>query len=177
VKVLLLYHANSVDPGGSDRQVGVRRSLAGHVRVLWYVSVCAQRDAFRGELWAHTGVSSICQLVYSYGTGTHVLPYFSRISANSSVILRPESSSRGSSRCHCVQLKKRWGGIWRLLRGIDERNVALAQIRIIEPGASCVDYVGVEARDTKFGARRSDVTGLSYAIGHGWEERLTCALQ
>jgi hypothetical protein len=66
------------------------------------------------------------------------IPYFSRISANSSVILRPKSSSRGSSLRHCVQLKKRCVGICRHLRVVDERNVALAQIRIIESGASCV---------------------------------------
>ena len=63
------------------------------------------------------------------------IPYFSRITANSSTISRPKSEMRGSSLRHCELLNWRVAfigeGIHDVVLYTGERMVARAQIRII----------------------------------------------
>jgi hypothetical protein len=75
------------------------------------------------------------------------VPYFSRITANSSTISRPKSEMRGSSLRHCELLNWRAVYIGEFRNGValyaDERVVTRAQIRIIGCSALCC---GLEAR-------------------------------
>jgi hypothetical protein len=97
-------------------------------------------------LWRLFGLSIIGSL-----QSVEYVPYFSRITAYSSLISRPRFAMRGSSERSAVPLKCRritgWSSTGSVREhGLVERTLARAHVRIIGCGALNVYRDGIEAQ-------------------------------